>query len=106
MLSGMCRLSFTRFTESIASPSEALGARLNDSVTTGNWPWCVIAIGTALVSSRENALSGTWPPFGKCVSDGAGPDSSGDDGEVAEVPPAAVPDPACAATFRAVVAAL
>src|SRR5438034_775912 len=42
---------------STASPSEAPGARLNEIVTAGNWPWCAITRGVAqhrlLAQARE-----------------------------------------------------
>ena len=46
MLAGMPISSFTLFTAFTASPRDALGARLNESVTTGNWPWWFTVIGT------------------------------------------------------------
>ncbi len=33
---------------STAAPSDAPGARLNDSVTTGNWLWWLIVIGDGI----------------------------------------------------------
>ena len=64
MLAGMPISSFTLFTAFTASPSEASGARLKESVTTGNWPWWFTVIGTEVISTWLNALSGTWPPLG------------------------------------------
>ncbi len=58
----------------MASPSEAPGARLNESVITGNWPWWLTVIGTEVVWRCVNALSGTWPPLGNAVDDCTGPD--------------------------------
>ena len=52
-----------------ASPSEAPGARLKDMVTTGNWPWWLIAMGPVVVSQCVKALSGTWFPFAKTWAD-------------------------------------
>ena len=43
---------------SIASPSDACGARLKLTVIEGNCPWCVIDSGSVAVSKCENALSG------------------------------------------------
>ena len=64
-------------------------------------------MGTDVVCNCVNALSGTWPPFGYGVFDGAGPDSSGDAGAVAEVPPAITPDdPVCADTAEGLLALL
>src|ERR1039458_1760993 len=60
---------FTLFTASTASPSEASGARLNESVTTGNWPWWFTVIGALDVSTCVKALSGTCPPFGNAVEE-------------------------------------
>ena len=39
MLSGIPMSAFALLIEFTASPSDAFGARLNDSVTTGNCPW-------------------------------------------------------------------
>src|SRR5690242_9002773 len=75
MLAGMCRSFLTRSTALMASPSETPGARLKDSVTTGNCPWCVIAIGTATVCVLLKALSGITLPLGNaCVDAGAAPE--------------------------------
>src|SRR5665213_112225 len=90
MLMGIARSALTLLTASIAVPSEALGARLNERVMTGNWPWWLIVIGTEVVCSCVNALSGTSPPFGKAVVDAVCPDCRGDAGAVADVPPAVV----------------
>ena len=43
----------------MALPSAASGARLNDAVMAGNWPWCVITSGSVVFSKCEKALSGT-----------------------------------------------
>ena len=64
--------SFTRFTAFTASPSEAPGARLKESVTTGNWPWWFTVMGTAFSSTRLKALSGTWPPVGNTLDEAIG----------------------------------
>ena len=45
---------------------------MNESVTTGNCPWCSIAIGAVRVSVVLNAASGTCPPFGNAVVDAMG----------------------------------
>src|ERR1700742_1842953 len=64
-------------------------------------------MGTEVVCSCVNALSGTCPPFGYGVLDGVGPDNRGDDGAVAEVPPATTPDdPVCADTTEGLLALL
>ena len=47
---GMPISSRTAFTAFTASPSEAPGARLNDTVTTGNCPWWLIASGAVCSS--------------------------------------------------------
>src|ERR1039457_6548062 len=60
---------FTLFTALTASPSDASGARLNESVITGNWPWWFTVIGALDVSTCVKALSGTCPPFGNAVED-------------------------------------
>jgi len=49
-----CRLSMSV----MAVPSDAFGARLNETVIDGNCPWCVIESGSVVISKRENALSG------------------------------------------------
>src|SRR5271156_388931 len=43
----------------IALPSAALGARLKETVTAGNCPWCVIESGSSVCSKRLKALRGT-----------------------------------------------
>ena len=43
----------------MASPSAALGERLNDTVIAGNWPWWLIESASVVFSKREKALSGT-----------------------------------------------
>src|SRR5947209_16236309 len=43
---------------SMAVPSEAPGARLNEIVTDGNCPWWLIASGSVVVSICVKALSG------------------------------------------------
>src|ERR1700690_2881714 len=69
MLGGSPTCSLARFTAFTASPSAAPGARLNESVTTGNWPWWLMVIGDALVSTWAKAASGIWPPLGNAVSE-------------------------------------
>src|SRR6266436_4896264 len=64
MLGGMAISSLTLFTACTASPNDAFGARLKERVTTGNWPWWLIVIGTAVVSMCAKVLRGTWPLFG------------------------------------------
>ncbi len=51
MLGGMPISSCTLFTALTASPREAPGARLKESVTTGNWPWWFTVMGTVVVST-------------------------------------------------------
>src|SRR5580698_202185 len=62
-LSGMpisrCASSIAR----VASPSDALGARLNEIVTTGNCPWWFTESAADRVSKCVNVLSGTALPF-------------------------------------------
>jgi hypothetical protein len=43
----------------MALPSAALGARLNDTVTDGNWPWWLIESDCVVVSKWLNVLNGT-----------------------------------------------
>ena len=44
-----------------ASPSEAPGARLNDTVAAGNWPRWLTAIGAVCWMNWAIADNGTWP---------------------------------------------
>src|ERR1022692_4207701 len=92
---------FTLFTALTASPSEASGARLNESVTTGNWPWWFTVIGALDVSTCVKALSGTCPPFGNAVAEEIPLPNATLDAIVgllavtAEAPATAAPDPLC-----------
>src|ERR1700723_1637899 len=43
----------------IAPPRAAFGPRLKETVIAGNWPWCVMASGSVVVSKCEKALKGT-----------------------------------------------
>src|SRR4029077_10639007 len=43
----------------VASPRETPGARLNDRLTTGNWPRWLIASGALRISMRVKAERGT-----------------------------------------------
>ena len=45
--------------DAMASPRAAFGARLNDTVMAGNWPWWVMASASVVFSKWEKALSGT-----------------------------------------------
>jgi hypothetical protein len=49
-LAGMFMLFCKLLMSEIALPSEACGARLNDTVIDGNCPWCVIESGSVVVS--------------------------------------------------------
>src|ERR1051326_575391 len=60
MLAGGRSSCTALFTASTASPSAALGARLNENVITGNWPWWLMVMGAAIICSLLNAASGTW----------------------------------------------
>ena len=62
-LNGMCRSLCTFSTASVAAPSEAPAARLNETVTTGNCPWWFTDSGDVRFSKWVKALSGTAPPF-------------------------------------------
>jgi hypothetical protein len=63
------------------APSEALGARLKEMVTHGNWPWWLMESGALSFEMRERA-QGTAPPFtgrargirrsGRVVAEGPG----------------------------------
>src|SRR5208282_200858 len=58
-LGGM-RISFCALSTAVmAFPSAAFGARLNDTVMAGNWPWWVMESASVVFSKREKALSGT-----------------------------------------------
>src|SRR5260370_14343109 len=92
MLGGKPISSLTLFTAFTASPREALGARLKESVMTGNWPWRFTVMGTARGSTRVKALRGTWPPVGNTVEEAMAP------------PPNAVLAWAALAAFAAAVA--
>ena len=48
-------------TSSMAVPSDTPGARLNDSVTAGSWPWWLIVKGATLWRERVTVLSGIEP---------------------------------------------
>src|ERR1700678_1877752 len=65
----MCISSFTLFTALTASPRDASGGRLKESVITGNWPWWFTVIGALDITRCVKALSGTWPALGKTVLD-------------------------------------
>src|SRR5437870_405157 len=73
MLAGSPISFLTRLTAFTASPSETFGARLNDSVTTGNCPWWLTAMGAGVSSTREKALRGTCPPLGNIPDEAAAP---------------------------------
>src|SRR5580698_8424662 len=57
-LAGMFMLFCSLSIFVIALPSDAFGARLNETVIDGNCPWCVIESGSVTVSKCEKALSG------------------------------------------------
>ena len=50
-----CTLS----TAVMASPRAAFGARLNDTVMAGNWPWWLMESASVVFSKCAKALSGT-----------------------------------------------
>ena len=50
-----------------ASPSATPGARLNDSVIAGNWPWWLTDSVSLVAWYDVNALSGTCTPAGDAV---------------------------------------
>src|SRR5207245_10037551 len=62
MLTGSPISRCTRSMAVTAAPSETPGARLNDTVTAGNWPWWLIASAVARSSIAAMVESGTWPP--------------------------------------------
>src|SRR5215208_3377450 len=72
MLGGICSSCSTRWSALTASPREAPGARLKDSVTTGNWPRCWMEIGAELSSTRDSRFRGTCPPLGKTAAEAIG----------------------------------
>ena len=53
----------TACTRSTASPSDTPGARLNEMVTEGSWPRCVIRSGPTVVFGLVTAFSGTSFPL-------------------------------------------
>src|ERR1700722_3870087 len=55
----MCRPFCALSTAVMASPSAALGARLNETVMAGNCPWWLIESGSVVFSKCEKALNGT-----------------------------------------------
>src|SRR5580704_18092305 len=55
----MCRPFCALSTAVMASPSAALGARLNETVMAGNCPWWVMESACVVVSKCEKVLSGT-----------------------------------------------
>src|SRR5271168_2390151 len=80
----------------VASPKEALEARLKEKVMTGNCPWWLTASGAVFCSKCAKALSGTAAPFTLGIGGGlAAPDvafAAGPDG--LELEEAAPPAPA------------
>src|ERR1700760_2609367 len=54
----------------VAAPSEAFGARLNEIVTTGNWPWWLTESAPLFISKCVKVLSGTAPPFTEAIGVG------------------------------------
>ena len=62
MLSGMRICCSARWIASTAWPSETFGAVLNESVTAGNWPWCVMQRGVGEALYVANVRSGTCTP--------------------------------------------
>src|ERR1017187_5406221 len=59
MLGGMCICFCTLLTAEMASPSDAFGARLNETVIAGNCPWWVMASVSVVFSKWAKLLSGT-----------------------------------------------
>jgi hypothetical protein len=82
----------------VAAPRDAPGARLNETVTTGNWPWWFTDSGPLLISKCVNVLSGTAAPLIDDTAPGAAEPvltavfvvALGLDVEVAEPPDAVV----------------
>src|ERR1017187_2491530 len=46
-----------------------LGARLKESVTTGNCPWWLTVMGTEVICTVVKAESGTWLPEAKMAEE-------------------------------------
>src|SRR5215831_2666163 len=63
MLSSMCRSCWALSIAVVASPRDALGAKLNEIVTTGNWPCRLMESGELCSSKCAIALSGTAEPL-------------------------------------------
>ncbi len=61
-LCGRPRSCIAALIATTASPSATPGARLNDSVTDGNWPWWFTARLVGVGSKWVKALSGTCVP--------------------------------------------
>ena len=61
-VAGMCRSVTALSMAVIAEPSASRGARLNEMVTAGTWPWRLMESGAVVCSKCVNALSGTALP--------------------------------------------
>jgi len=62
MLAGSSTSRSTSWIARVAWPRDTPGARLNEIVTAGNWPWWLTDSGAAPVSSRVKVVRGTWLP--------------------------------------------
>ena len=60
---GVLSSACTCWMRSTASPSAVPGARLNEMVTAGNWPWWLMVSGAILLLNFATVLIGTCAPF-------------------------------------------
>ena len=77
MLAGMPSLALTLFTASTAVAQRCPGARLKESVTTGNWPWWLTVMGAVSLHPSERGqrhLAAGW----ESAEDGPGRRRNGD----------------------------
>src|ERR1700688_3541008 len=58
MLAGMPKSCVIFLIRSTAAPSEAPGARLKETVTTGNWLWWLIVMGDGTKDASTKDLNG------------------------------------------------
>src|SRR5579864_3560354 len=70
-----------------AAPRDAPGARLNESVTTGNWLWWLIAMGDGIMVALINDLSGAGGIVAAPVSAAFVPASAIVDARLADAAP-------------------
>src|SRR6516164_8243497 len=59
MLAGKCISSTTLLISLMAVPSDACGAKLNETVTAGNWPWWLMESASVVGAMLAKVLRGT-----------------------------------------------